>query len=66
MTPDENFLLFLKKKKIDAEKFLSHEPELFFKWQEVFLSVGEVSFDQQKKFLFNKLRRQFPLSENKS
>lgn len=61
MTEDD-FVLFLKKKKIDPELFKKSEPVLYEEWLKIFLTVGISSFDQQKKFIFNNLRKKYHLS----
>lgn len=61
MTEDD-FVLFLKKKKIDPELFKKSEPNLYTEWLKIFLAVGVSSFDQQKKFIFNSMRKKYLLS----
>jgi len=58
---ENDFIQFLKKKKIDYEKFKSSEPLLYNQWLNIFLVCGHQSFDQQKKFLFNALRKKYHL-----
>jgi hypothetical protein len=61
MTFEEFFL----KKKIDLEQLAQSKPELFFEFKYHFEQMSEKSFDHTKKYWFNDLRRQFPLSEEK-
>ena len=57
----EDFVLFLEKKKINKDTFRVEEEEMYAKFQELFLQIGERSFSQQKLFLLNKLRLRFPV-----
>lgn len=59
----EEFHEFLKKKKIDVENFQKNDNQLYNKWLDLFSEYGKASFDQQKKFLFNEIRRKYPLSK---
>lgn len=52
---------FLQKKKIDILAFKSNSLELFQEFESHFEQMGAKSFDHTKKYLFNKLRKQFPL-----
>ncbi|GIV38203.1 MAG: hypothetical protein KatS3mg033_0003 [Thermonema sp.] len=52
---------FLQKKKIDVAALKQHMPELWNEWQALWQEMSPQSFDAQKKFLFNRLRRRFPL-----
>jgi hypothetical protein len=58
---ENDFISFLKKKKIDSEKLKAEEPLLYKDWLKLFLVAGSNSFDQQKKFLFNALRKKYLL-----
>lgn len=58
-----NFNSFLKTKKIDPTAFAKAEMELFMEWKNLYDQVHPNSFTQQKLFLINKVRRQFPLPE---
>lgn len=58
---ENDFVEFLKKKKIDADLFKKFEPEVFQNWLNIFIQSGPQSFDQQKKFLFNAYRKKFHL-----
>jgi hypothetical protein len=53
---------FFKKKKIDLPVLEKTEPELFSEFKTHYGQMGEKSFDHTKKYWFNKLRHQFPLS----
>jgi hypothetical protein len=53
---------FFKKKKIDLPVLEKAEPALFSEFKIHYGQMGEKSFDHTKKYWFNKLRRQFPLS----
>lgn len=53
---------FLQKKKIDVAALKQHMPELWHKWQVLWHELSPQSFDVRQKFLFNRLRRRFPLS----
>ena len=59
MTFEEFFI----KKKIDLVQLKSAEPGLFSEFKSHFELMGEKSFDQVKKFWFNKLRRSYHLKE---
>lgn len=52
---------FLEQKRIDAAAWKAARPEEFAKLEGIFAIAGPVSFDQQKKFLFNPARLAFPL-----
>ncbi|HEY8782631.1 MAG TPA: hypothetical protein VIM16_13485 [Mucilaginibacter sp.] len=57
-----DFEEFFKKKKIDLAALESAGAGLFSEFKTHYDQMGEKSFDHTKKFLFNKLRRQFPLA----
>lgn len=61
MTFEEFFL----KKKIDLETFEVSNPTLFFEFKDHFSQMSDKSFDHTKKYWFNELRHQFPLSDEK-
>ncbi|MBD3750136.1 MAG: hypothetical protein IE931_11640 [Sphingobacteriales bacterium] len=61
MTFEEFFL----KKKIDLEDLAKGKPELFTEFRTHFEQMSEKSFDHTKKYWFNQLRHEFPLSEEK-
>ena len=50
---------YLVLKKIEAVAFQNSEPERFEEWQQLFTQLHPNSFTEQKKFLLNKIRRQF-------
>lgn len=54
---------FLLKKKIDPVQLKKVEQAFFDEFKSLFIEMGEKSFDQSKKFWFNKLRRANPLPE---
>lgn len=53
---------FLHEKRIDAEAFRRAQPAHFAALEALLAQAGKASFDQQKKFLFNPLRREYPLA----
>ncbi|OAQ38930.1 hypothetical protein A5893_12900 [Pedobacter psychrophilus] len=59
------FQEFFLKKKIDLEALQTDKPDLFLEFQEHYSLMGNKSFDHTKKYWFNNLRRDFPLSEEK-
>lgn len=61
MTFEEFFL----KKKIELEDLAKGNPELFSEFRTHFEQMSEKSFDHTKKYWFNNLRHEFPLSEEK-
>ena len=61
MTFEEFFL----KKKIDLELFKKGNLDLYIEFKAHFEQMSDKSFDHTKKYWFNDLRRQFPLSEEK-
>ncbi|MEO5910184.1 MAG: hypothetical protein ABIP95_04810 [Pelobium sp.] len=61
MTFEEFFL----KKKIDLETFEVSNPSLFSEFNDHFSQMSDKSFDHTKKYWFNELRHQFPLSDEK-
>lgn len=52
---------FLTDKKIDVKLFKQAEPGLWQEMEQLFTVIGPASFDQQKKFRFNRWRKQYPL-----
>lgn len=52
---------FLRKKRIAPDAFRAALPEEWAEYERLFQEMGPVSFDYQKKFFFNGLRRAFPL-----
>jgi hypothetical protein len=55
------FDMFLASKLIDAEQFKESMPETYEKWKKLYESEGPVRFDQVMKFMFNPIRRSYPL-----
>ncbi|TAE51047.1 MAG: hypothetical protein EAZ89_10835 [Bacteroidetes bacterium] len=53
---------FLKSKRIDSAAFRAARPEEWESWRQLFEAMGPVSFDYQKKYFFNPVRRSFLLS----
>lgn len=58
---NEAFNIFFKEKRIDLKAFRESRKELCEELEKIFVQIGPQSFDQQKKFLFNPLRLDFPL-----
>ena len=54
-----DFIEYLNKKNIDAERFQEMELELFQEWEKSFSQMSENSFTLQKKFSINKIRRKY-------
>ena len=59
----QEFEEYLSSKKIDTKIFKEKEPELWKEWCALFAKVHPNSFSQQKLYLINPIRRQFPLKE---
>ena len=57
------FAAYLKTKKIDLKSFFSSDKELFESWKKEFDQMHPNSFTQQKLFMINNIRRQYPLTE---
>ncbi|MEM6734535.1 MAG: hypothetical protein AAGC64_01535 [Bacteroidota bacterium] len=57
------FADYLKSKKIDPKKYRNRYPEQYLEWESLFNEVHPNSFTQQKLFLLNKTRREFPFKE---
>ncbi|MBP6385865.1 MAG: hypothetical protein KA313_03825 [Pseudarcicella sp.] len=55
---------YLEKKNINATIFLASNPTLFNSLKLIFEQMSEESFTSQKKFLINKIRREFLLKVN--
>jgi hypothetical protein len=49
------------KKKINSEAFKASDPNRWNSLKEIFEQVHPNSFTEQKKFLINDLRRQYPI-----
>lgn len=60
---ENDFIEFLKKKKIHPDLFKKSEPHVYLQWLDIFIHTGIESFDQQKKFLFNKYRKKYHISK---
>ncbi|MGB3181271.1 MAG: hypothetical protein WBB45_07765 [Cyclobacteriaceae bacterium] len=60
---NEEFAIYLQKKRIDAEMFYREEPDMAAGWESLFLQVHPDSFTAQKLFLINGIRRRYPLQE---
>lgn len=59
----QEFEEYLKSKKIDASAFKEGEAALWENWLQLFSAVSPASFNQQKLFLINNIRRKYPLKE---
>lgn len=53
---------FLTDKKIDPKQMQAADPALWEELQALFNQMSPASFDQQKKFRFNRWRQQYPLA----
>ena len=62
-TSDErqSFEAFLESKKIDSAALRKDRAEEYAQLSKEYWLLSENSFDQQKKFIFNPLRLEFPL-----
>lgn len=56
-----NFEAYLTSKKIDAAIFCKAEPDIYKNLEIIFQQVHPNSFEMQKKFLINDLRRKYLL-----
>ena len=54
---------FLSAKKIDVAAFKAALPAEYEALEDAYAQMSPKSFDQQKKFVFNPIRLQFPLSK---
>ncbi|MBK0381984.1 hypothetical protein I5M32_03350 [Pedobacter sp. SD-b] len=61
MTFEEFFI----KKKIDLDALQTDNPKLFSEFETHYQLMGNKSFDHTKKYWFNNLRKDFPLSDEK-
>ncbi len=59
----QDFVEYLKSKKIDPKKFEDGDKELFDNFKQLFDQVHPASFTQQKLFLINRIRRKYLLEE---
>ncbi|WP_226388903.1 hypothetical protein [Penaeicola halotolerans] len=55
------FEVYLQQKKIDSVTFQQREPERWQAFKQVFDQISPESFTQQKLFLINQIRRNYPL-----
>lgn len=62
----QEFEEYLSSKKIDATAFKEEKPEIWENWKSLFYTMHPNSFTQQKLFLINPIRREFPLKESAS
>jgi hypothetical protein len=60
---DLTFASYLKSKKIDSKAFYNGQKETFESWKREFDQMHPNSFTQQKLFLINSIRREYPLVE---
>jgi len=59
---NDSFDIFIEKKRIDLKAFREARKDLCDELEQLYIQLGPFSFDQQKKFLFNPLRLDFPLN----
>lgn len=59
---NDSFDIFIEKKRIDLNALREARKDLCDELERLYIQVGPYSFDQQKKFLFNPLRLDFPLN----
>lgn len=59
---NDSFDIFIEKKRIDLKALREARKDLCEELERLYILVGPSSFDQQKKFLFNPLRVDFPLN----
>jgi hypothetical protein len=52
---------FLRQKRIASDAFRAAQPAEWAEYERLLRELGPISFDYQKKFFFNGLRREFPL-----
>ena len=60
---EDSFEDFCKKKNIDPEKFKQGDQKMYNEWEFLFSQVHPNSFVEQKKFLINKVRRDYLLKD---
>ena len=58
---NKDFIIFFREKRIDLEALQKSRKTLCDELEQTFVQLGAQSFDQQKKFIFNPLRLDFPL-----
>jgi len=56
-----SFEEYLHKKNIHSSAFAAAEPALWAAWKALYEQVHPLSFEAQKKFLLNKIRRKYQL-----
>ncbi len=61
METDISLESYFEKKNMDWQKLAQAEPELWLKLQADFAELHPNSFEMQKKFLLNKIRRKYML-----
>ena len=62
--PNDAFLQFLIKKRIDALQFKVADPARFARLLDLFENAGPIALDYAQKFHWNDLRAEFLLNEN--
>jgi hypothetical protein len=60
---ESEFVEFLKKKNIDAERFRSGDSEIYAEWLLLFSQTHPKSFTAQKLYQINALRRKYILND---
>ena len=58
-----DFEAYLTSKKIDSERFLNAEPDLWKNWKIEFDQIHPASFTAQKLYLINPIRRKYLLKQ---
>ena len=58
---NKDFIIFFREKRIDIEALQKSRKAFCDELEQTFVQLGPQSFDQQKKFIFNPLRLDFPL-----
>ena len=58
---NKDFIIFFREKRIDIEALQKSRKAFCDELEQTFVQLGPHSFDQQKKFIFNPLRLDFPL-----
>ncbi|MEL6250531.1 MAG: hypothetical protein AAFR87_00865 [Bacteroidota bacterium] len=58
---NKDFVIFFREKRIDIEALKKSRKTFCDELEQNFIQIGAQSFDQQKKFIFNPLRLDFPL-----
>lgn len=60
-----SFKEFLLSKKINPDTFRQAQRERYEEWSTLFSVIHPTSFEAQKKFLLNRVRREFPIVPEK-